>query len=304
MKQPLKDFRVLDTVSAFAQHFGFPPPAHPLLTIVDLEKTRHQPAPVGPALRQLYIITLKKNLKGLLQYGHRAYDFSAGVLAFYAPGQLCESSTTVDTSELSGWMIVFHPDLLHKYPLAKKMAGYGFFSYQVHEALHLSGGEEELLDGLLDTMRREHAQPIDAFSQDVLVAQLEVLLSYANRFYHRQFLTRRPAEHDLLSRFEELLNAYFARPSGQPLPTVQHFADALHVSPAYLSDMLRSLTGQNTQQHIHQALIERAKQLLRGTSLTINETAFQLGFEYPQYFSRLFKNKTGLTPAAFRFSAQ
>jgi AraC family transcriptional activator of pobA len=304
MKQSPKDFRTLATVSDFTQHFGFPQPAHPLLTIIDLEKTHHQPATTGPALRQLYIITLKKNLKGLIQYGHRAYDFSAGVLAFYAPGQLCESTAAVDTSELSGWMIVFHPDLLHKYPLAKKMAGYGFFSYQVHEALHLSGGEEEMLDSLLDTMRREHAQPIDAFSQDVLVSQLEVLLSYANRFYHRQFLTRRPAEHDLLSRFEELLNAYFARPDSQPLPTVQYFADALHVSPAYLSDMLRSLTGQNTQQHIHQALIERAKQLLLSTSLTINETAFQLGFEYPQYFSRLFKRKTGLTPAAFRFSAQ
>jgi AraC family transcriptional activator of pobA len=304
MKQPPKEFRVLDTVSAFAQHFGFPQPAHPLLTIIDLEKTRHLPPTTTPALRQLYIITLKKNLKGLIQYGHRAYDFNAGVLAFYAPGQLCEANTAVDISELSGWMIVFHPDLLHKYPLAKKMAGYGFFSYQVHEALHLSGGEEEMLESLLDTMRREHAQPIDAFSQDVLVSQLEVLLSYANRFYHRQFLTRRPAEHDLLSRFEALLNAYFARPDSQPLPTVQYFADALHVSPAYLGDMLRSLTGQNTQQHIHQALIERAKQLLLSTSLTINETAFQLGFEYPQYFSRLFKNKTGLTPAAFRFSAQ
>lgn len=304
MKQPSREFQVLDTVSDFTRHFGFPPPAHPLLTIIDLETTRQQLPVTGPVLRQLYIITLKKNLKGLLHYGHRAYDFSAGVLAFYAPGQLCEASAAVDTSELSGWMIVFHPDLLHKYPLAKKMAGYSFFSYQVHEALHLSGGEETLLAGLLDTLRREHAQPIDAFSQDVLVSQLEVLLNYANRFYHRQFLTRRPAEHDLLSRFEALLHAYFARPEGQPLPTVQHFADALHVSPAYLSDMLRSLTGQNTQQHIHQALIERAKQLLLSTSLTINEAAFQLGFEYPQYFSRLFKSKTGLTPAAFRFSAQ
>jgi AraC-like DNA-binding protein len=304
MKQTSREFKELATVSDFTRHFSFPPPTHPLLTIIDLEATRHQTPPSGPMLRQLYIITLKKNLKGLIQYGHRAYDFNAGVLAFYAPGQLCEANAAVDTSELSGWMIVFHPDLLHKYPLAKKMAGYGFFSYQVHEALHLSGGEEELLAGLLATLRREHAQPIDAFSQDVLVAQLEVLLSYANRFYHRQFLTRRPAEHDLLSRFEALLTAYFAQGDSQPLPTVQHFADALHVSPAYLGDMLRSLTGQTTQQHIHQALIERAKQLLRSTSLTINETAFRLGFEYPQYFSRLFKNKTGLTPAAFRFSAQ
>jgi AraC family transcriptional activator of pobA len=304
MKQPPKEFRTLATVSDFTQHFGYPAPVHPLFTVIDLEHTRNQPPPSGPALRQLYIIALKKNLKGRIQYGHRAYDFSEGVLGFYAPGQLCESNDSIDTSELSGWMLVFHPDLLHKYPLAKKMAGYSFFSYQVHEALHLSGREESLLDGVLDGMRRECEQPIDGFSQDVLVSQLEVLLNYANRFYHRQFLTRRPAEHDLLSRFEELLTSYFARADEQPLPTVQYFADALHVSPAYLSDMLRSLTGQNTQQHIHHALIEKAKHLLLSTSLTINETAFQLGFEYPQYFSRLFKNKTGLTPAAYRFSAQ
>jgi len=304
MKAPAKDFRVLATVSDFTRHFGFSEPVHPLLTIIDLAQARHLPAATGPALRQLYIISLKKNLKGQMQYGRQAYDFSAGALAFFAPGQLCEGNAALDTSELSGWMLVFHPDLLHKYPLAKKLASYGFFSYQVHEALHLSGREEELLDALIATMRREHEQPIDAFSQDVLVSQLEVLLSYANRFYHRQFLTRRPVAHDLLSRFEELLAAYFARAASQPLPTVQYFADALHVSPAYLSDMLRSLTGQNTQQHIHYGLIERAKHLLLSTSLTINETAFQLGFEYPQYFTRLFKSKTGLTPAAFRFSAQ
>ena len=304
MKQPPKEFRTLATVSDFTQHFGFPPPVHPLLTVIDLQASPHHTPPSGPAWRQLYIIALKKNLKGRIHYGHRAYDFSEGVLAFYAPGQLCENNDSIDTSELSGWMLVFHPDLLHKYPLAKKMAGYNFFSYQVHEALHLSGREESLLDGVLDGLRRECAQPIDGFSQDVLVSQLEVLLNYANRFYHRQFLTRRPAEHDLLSRFEELLTNYFARAGEQPLPTVQYFADALHVSPAYLGDMLRSLTGQNTQQHIHHALIEKAKQLLLSTSLTINETAFRLGFEYPQYFSRLFKSKTGQTPAAYRFSAQ
>ena len=225
-------------------------------------------------------------------------------MGFQAPGQVFTVDSSLDISEISGWMLVFHPDLLHRFPLARKMAGYGFFSYQVHEALHLSAREEEQLDSLLAGIRREYEQPIDAFTQETLVAQLEVLLTYANRFYHRQFLTRRPAEHDLLSEFEALLTAYFAQPGEQPLPTVQHFADGLHVSPAYLSDLLRTHTGQTTQQHIHQALIEKAKQLLLSTSLSINEAAFRLGFEYPQYFTRLFKQKTGLTPAAFRFSAQ
>jgi AraC family transcriptional activator of pobA len=304
MKQSVKEFKVLATVSDFTQHFGFPNPAHPLLTVIDLERTRHLVPPTSPVVRQLYIISLKKNLKGKLQYGHRAYDFSQGVLAFYAPGQFCEGSPSVDISELSGWMLVFHPDLLARYPLGKKITSYGFFSYEVHEALHLSDSEEQALESLMRNMRREYEQSIDAFSQDVLVSQLEVLLSYANRFYHRQFLTRRTAEHDLLSRFESLLTAYLAQDGEQPLPTVQHFADALHVSPAYLSDMLRTLTGQNTQQHLHHGLIEKAKRLLLSTSLSINETAFQLGFEYPQYFTRLFKNKTGQTPAAYRFSAQ
>jgi AraC-like DNA-binding protein len=304
MKQPVKEFRELNTVSDFTQHFGFPQPAHPLLAIIDLEKTRHLNQPTGAALRQLYIVSLKKNLKGQMQYGRRSYDFNEGVLAFYAPGQLCEGNSSIDISEISGWMLVFHPDLLNKYPLGKKITTYGFFSYQVHEALHLSDREEQVLATLLSGIRLECEQSIDAFSQDVLVSQLEVLISYANRFYHRQFLTRRPAEHDLLSGFEALLTTYFAQEDEQPLPTVQYFADALHVSPAYLSDMLRTLTGQNTQQHIHHALIEKAKRLLMSTSLTINETAFQLGFEYPQYFSRLFKSKTGLTPAAFRFSMQ
>ncbi len=305
MKNQAKEFRVLATVTDYTRFCGFPAPVHPLLTIFDLAQARHLPRPpvMAPVVQQLYTVWLKKNLKGRLQYGHRSYDFSEGVLGFLAPGQVFAVDETLDISELSGWMLVFHPDLLRKYPLGKKIAGYGFFSYEVHEALHLSAQEESALDGLLDGIRAEAERPIDAFSQDVLVSQLEVLLNYANRFYHRQFLTRRTAEHDLLSRFEALLTAYFAQEAEQPLPTVQHFADALHVSPAYLGDMLRSLTGQSTQQHIHHGLIEKAKQLLLTTSLSINETAFRLGFDYPQYFSRLFKSKTGLTPAAFRFSA-
>ena len=314
MKQPAKTFRVLHTVTDYTRFCGLPAPAHPLLTLIDLAQTRDlPPLPADVSVvQQLYTIWLKKNFKGRLHYGHRSYDFSEGVLGFVAPGQVFAVDETVDTSELSGWMLVFHPDLLLTYPLGQKIAGYGFFSYQVNEALHISAKEESVLDSLLDTIRGEYERPIDAFSQDVLVSQLELLLNYANRFYHRQFLTRRAAGNDsgpALSRFEALLTGYFAqepgsRPTTLPLPTVQYFADQMHVSPAYLGDMLRTLTGQTTQQHIHHALIEKAKQVLLTTSLSVNETAFQLGFEYPQYFSRLFKSKTGMTPAAFRFSAQ
>lgn len=310
MKQPAKDFRILASVTDYTRFYGLPAPAHPLLTLIDLGQAREQargrllPSLLDPVVPQLYTIFLKRNLNGPLYYGHQTYDFREGVLGFSAPGQVFQVDAALDSSAVTGWMLVFHPDLLRKYPLAQKITGYGFFSYEVHEALHLSAQEESVLDSLLHGLQLEYERPIDAFSQDVLIAQLDVLLSYANRFYHRQFLTRRTAEHDLLSRFEGLLRAYFAPPGQRPLPTVQHFADALHVSPAYLGDLLRTLTGQTTQQHIHQTLIEQAKLLLLTTSLSVSETAFRLGFEYPHYFSRLFKSKTGLSPAAFRFSAQ
>ena len=306
MKQPTKPFRVLNTVTDYTRFCGLPAPAHPLLTLIDLAKTRHLPPPATntTVVQQLYTIWLKKDFKGRLHYGHQSYDFTEGVLGFVAPGQVFSVDDTLDVSQLSGWMLVFHPDLLRKYPLAQKITSYGFFAYQVHEALHLSATEEVVLEGLLSTIRAEYEHPIDGFSQDVLVAQLELLLSYANRFYHRQFVTRRSAENDLTTRFETLLIGYFAQDGELSLPTVQYFADALHVSPAYLSDTLRTLTGQTTQQHIHLALIDKAKQILLTTSLSVNETAFQLGFDYPQYFSRLFKKKTGQSPTAFRFSAQ
>jgi AraC-like DNA-binding protein len=309
MKKAPKDIRVLSAVTDYTRFFGLPASEHPLLTIIDLAEARKSaqaqgiPPVTTPIVQQFYTVALKRGMKGPLYYGHQSYDFSDGVLFFLAPGQVFAADPALDTSELSGWLLVFHPDLLNRYPLGKKIASYGFFSYEVHEALHLSEREESVLNGLMQNIQSEYERPIDAFSQDVLISQLELLLNYANRFYHRQFLTRRTAEHDLLSRFETLLNAYFAEEAGQPLPTVQYFADALHVSPAYLSDMLRTLTGQSTQQHIHHSLIEKAKQLLLTSSLSINETAFRLGFEYPQYFTRLFKSKTGVTPAAFRVSA-
>ncbi|UOQ77769.1 helix-turn-helix transcriptional regulator [Hymenobacter sp. 5516J-16] len=310
MKPSSQAFQVLATVTDYTRLYGLPAPAHPLLTLIDLRRSRElgqaagAPPVTAPVILQFYSVFLKRGLNGPLYYGHQPYDFSEGVLGFSAPGQVFRVDESLDISGVSGWMLLFHPDLLARYPLGQRIADYTFFSYDVHEALHLSAQEEQSLDSLLHSLKLEHERPIDAFSQDVLVSQLEVLLNYANRYYHRQFLTRRTPAHDLLTRFEALLGAYFAPGNQLPLPTVHYFAEALHVSPAYLGDMLRTLTGQTTQQHIHHRLIEKAKQLLLTTSLTVNETAFQLGFEYPHYFSRLFKSKTGLSPAAFRFSAQ
>ncbi len=300
MKTPA--FHVLRTVTEYTRYYGLPAPAHPLLTLINLAEIRGQAIP-APIVAQLYTVALKRGLRGTVYYGRQTYDFHEGLLTFLAPGQVVQADASLDISAMTGWALVFHPDLLRHYPLGQKMSRYGFFSYQVHEALHVSAREELLLNNVLASLRHEYEQPLDAFSQDLLVVQLEVLLGYANRFYHRQFLTRRSAEHDLLSRFEARLTAHFAQAGPPALPTVQQFAEALHVSPAYLSDMLRALTGQTAQQHLHHALIEQAKQLLLGTSLTVRETAFRLGFDYPHYFTRLFKQKTGVTPAAFRFAA-
>lgn len=270
-----------------------------------------------PVVQQCYMISLKQGLgRAALRYGHTSYDFNEGVMSFLAPGQGCWLANAIDSEELvqilrtlSGWSLLFHPDLIARYALGEKIARYGFFSYETNEALHLSAAEEATMNQLVGNIRTEAARPVDDFSQDVLVAHIELLLTYSDRFYHRQFLTRRDAGHGrnegaLISKFEKLLAGFMARGDGQPVPGVKLLAQELNVSPAYLSDMLRTLTGQSTLQHIHNALIEKAKRMLLASTASVSETAYQLGFEYPHYFSRLFKKRTGMTPAEFRLSMQ
>ena len=306
MKTPAARFAVLHTVADFAQHYGFAPPAHPLVTVIDLAQYPVPALLAKPALRHLYLIVLKRHFDGQFAYGQQAYDYREGVLGFYAPGQpvqFCPAGGPPASTKPQGWMLVFHPDLLARRPAGPFPGRYPFFAYRVQQALALSAPEEQLLTHAVAGLRQESEQPADAFSHELLRTQLDVLLQYASRFYHRQFPRPPASGPDLLSRFEALLATYLDEAAGQPLPTVQHFAEALHVSPAHLGDVLRTHTGQNAQQYLHHALIEKARRLLLGTSLSIRETAFSLGFENPSYFSRLFKDKTGLTPAAFRQSA-
>lgn len=208
-----------------------------------------------------------------------------------------DSSTNVE-----GWMVVFHPDFIQNYPLAKRIKEYGFFSYAANEALHLSEREETVIYGLLQNLQHEIEAMIDNYTQDVVVSHIDLLLNYCNRFYNRQFITRKTASNDLFLKFEGLLTAYYQKEGLSGLPTVQYFAEKLFVSPHYLNDMLKNLTGQTTQQHIQNQLIEKAKELLSTTGMSVSEIAYQLGFEYPQSFSKLFKNKTNLTPLKFRQS--
>jgi len=234
-----------------------------------------------------------------MRYGQQEYDFDEGLMSFISPGQVF-SIEAADNFWHTGWLVIVHPDFLWNTPLAKKIKQYEYFSYAVHEALHLSEKEELTIAALIQNIAQEYHASIDKFSQDVIIAQLDLLLIYAERFYQRQFITRKISNHRILERLEEVLTSYFSEEKG--IPTVQYIADTLNVSPNYLSVLLKVLTGQSTQQHIHDKLIEKAKEKLSTTDLTVSEIAYELGFEHSQSFSKLFKNKTNLSPIAFRNS--
>ena len=250
-----------------------------------------------------YAIFLKKNFDGKIKYGQQYYDFDNGTMTFYSPKQRI-TIEDYEHSKLEGWMLVFHSDFIQNYPLAKRIKEYGFFSYAANEALHCSNKEEEVISNVMQNLKDEIEKSIDNFTQDVIVSHIDLLLNYCNRFYNRQFITRKPANNDTLIRLENLLNDYFNSDDliSKGLPTVQQVAEQLNVSSNYLSDMLRSITGQTTQQHIHNKLIEKAKELLTTTNLSVSEIAYYLGFEYPQSFNKLFKKKTDISPLEFRQS--
>ncbi|AEI50262.1 helix-turn-helix domain-containing protein [Runella slithyformis] len=294
----------INSVSELHRLMGLPKPLHPLISLINMDEV--QSAGKTEELHfilNFYGVSLKKNLSGKLKYGQNYYDFDEGVLAMTAPKQIL-SVGSEDNYKVSGYWLVFHADFILNYPLGKAIKDYGFFSYAVNEALHLSDKEEKMLEGIFKNIEQEYQTSIDQFSQDVMVSHLELFLNYCNRFYNRQFLTRKKAGNDLLTKMEELLDEYFKNDKHieSGLPTVQYFAGKMNVSSNYLSDMLRTLTGQSTQQHIHNKLIEKAKEALTTTNLSVSEIAYQLGFEHPQSFSKLFKSKTNLTPIEFRAS--
>jgi AraC-like DNA-binding protein len=256
----------------------------------------------GSFSHSFYKISLKINLTGKIKYGQGYYDFDEGGLLFKAPHQV--SAKGEINQDHTGFTVLFHPDFLAGYPLSKKIKQYGFFSYAVNEALHLSDKEKKTIISIFRNMKDELNSTIDDFSQDVIISQFELLLNYSNRFYKRQFITRKAVNTNLLQKLEETLEDHFddQKLLKEGIPTVQFLAEKLNMSPSYLSDMLRSLTGQNTQQHIHHKLIEKAKDKLSTSENSISEIAYALGFEHPQSFSKLFKSKTNLSPLAFRRS--
>ena len=292
-----------NSLSEVHEAFGLPKPLHPLISLIDgINNKVEMIFTCQSHISTFYKITYTPKFNGKVKYGQGYYDFDEGGLLFAAPNQLIGGSE--HNGPYSGYSLLIHPDFLLTYPLAKKIKQYGFFSYAIHEALHLSDAEKTTILTILKSIETELKLPIDDLSQDVLITQIELLLNYANRYYKRQFLTRKAVSADLLQKLEELLDKYFNNEAhmSKGIPTVGYLAEQLNISPSYLSDMLRILTGQNAQQHIHLKLIEKAKELLSTANLTIAEIAYQLGFEHSQSFSRLFKTKTQMSPVEFRAS--
>lgn len=302
MKNTEQNITKINSIKELHSFMGLPSPLNPLITIIDHSSTTNYiQSQNEKLLLEFYNISIKRSFKGKLKYGKNHYDFDDGTMSFIAPNQII-SVDSDGNRNIDGWSLLFHPDLIRQYPLGKMIKNYGFFSYTVNEALHLSDQEEKTIEAIVQNIQKEINSRLDNFSQDVMVSNLELLLSYCNRFYSRQFITRKMATNDLLTKFENILDKYFADNSDLTLLTVEKLATELNVSSSYLSDMLRNLTGQNTQQHIHEKLIEKAKGILTTTNLTVSEIAYQLGFEYPQSFSKLFKSKTNLTPIEYRHS--
>lgn len=288
------------SLSEFHKMFGLPKPEHPLVSLIRLEDMTLPEELADYMVLDFYKIAYKDTI-GSAKYGQHHYDFGEGGLVFTAPGQLFEKPRN---NKSKGYIILLHPDFLLSYPLAKKIRQYGFFSYSTDEALQVSEKEKKTLFSVFNSIDEELRSRTDDFSQDVIISQIELLLNYSSRYYKRQFITHKAINDRLIERFEKVLDFYFNNDEGlqNGMPTVEHIADELHVSPSYLSDLLRSLTGLNTQQHIHKRFIETAKEILSTTDMSISEIAYHMGFDYPQSFTRLFKSKTNQTPLEFRQS--
>ena len=299
-KAPLR----IKTISEFHQLRGLPKPEHPLISIIDYSLIGHNPDkdPDSWAL-DFYSVSMKRTTNSKMKYGQQEYDFNEGVLFFMAPNQVFSVSNNNNIiPKHTGWILLIHPDFLWNTSLAGSIRKYEYFDYSVNEALFLSAKEETILNIIIQNIQQEYHSNIDQFSQNIIISQVETLLNYAERFYQRQFITRKISNHQVIDRLEKLLSDYFNNENllQQGLPTVNYISDNLNISPNYLRSLLKLLTGQSTQQLIHEKLIAKAKEKLSVTNLTVSEIAYELGFGHPQSFSKLFKTKTNVSPLEFR----
>lgn len=292
------------TIEEYHQFRGLPKPEHPLVSVINFESITQIRADEPKSIVQdFYAIALKKNINCKMNYGQQEYDFNEGTMLFISPGQVY--SIQADTALThKGWLLLIHPDFFWNTSITKTIKQYEYFNYSVNEALYLSAKEELTITSVLKNIEQEYHSNIDKFSQPVILAHVDLLLNYADRFYHRQFITRKITNHKIVTRLEEILKEYFDNEDliEKGLPSVQDIAQSLNVSPNYLSGLLKVVTGQSTQQHIHDKLIEKAKEKLSSTDLSVSEIAYQLGFEHSQSFSKLFKVKTQMSPLEYKQS--
>lgn len=273
---------------------------HPLVAVIDVSKA--QPMPAGSFNVGLYAVGLKEMNHAQLRYGRTQYDYQDGSLVFIAPGQVLGVQPGVAYVEPKGSILLFHPDLINGTPLGKHMQDYSFFSYDVNEALHLSDKEKGIVIDCFSKIEYELDQNLDKYSKGLIASNIELLLNYCIRFYNRQFITRDNANKGTLEKFETLMKAYFLsdKPQHQGLPSVAYFAKALHLSPNYFGDLVKKETGRSAQEYIQSKVIDMAKEKVFDMNKSVSEIAYELGFKYPQHFTRLFKQKTGVTPNEYR----
>ncbi|GLU57287.1 helix-turn-helix domain-containing protein [Dyadobacter frigoris] len=296
----------INTIAEYHRFMALPKPENPLVSVVKFEDIKRQPNHCpGSIIHNFYSIALKKNFTAKMKYGQQDFDFDEGVMHFMSPKQVLTMQASSDEDfKHSGWLLLIHPDFLWNTPLSKKIKEYGYFNYNVNEALHLSEKEEMLITEIIEKIAHEYHTNIDNFSQNVIIAQIELLLTYSERFYQRQFITRKKVNHSILNQLDTFITAYFSEKSlaDKGIPSVQFIAEQLNISPNYLSRLLQLLTGQSTKTFIHDKLIDLAKEKLSTTDLPVNEIAYSLGFEHSQSFNKLFKNKTKTSPLEFRQS--
>lgn len=290
----------ITNLSQAHEMMGLEPPKHPLISIVRWENVTPPAKNVKMRYMSDFFTVMLKDADCGLQYGRNYYDFDQGLLTFIGPKQVF--STTNDNFSATGWMLVFHPDLIRQSNLGKNIGNYTFFSYDVHEALHLSDKEEDILNDCVAKLEFELDQNIDAHSKNLLVSNIELLLNYCNRFYERQFHTRADSHSDVVTSVERLIKEYYdeGKQLQEGTPSIQFLANEVNLSANYLSDLLKKETGRNTKEHINHFVVDRAKTILLNSEDNVSEIAYDLGFNYPHYFSRMFKKETGMTPQKYR----
>ena len=298
-----KEIFNIQSITQVHEYMGLEKPRHPLVSIYENSCINAEQVPAEQRFTsELYVISLKGGIAGSFNYGRNSYDFQDGTMVFMSPNQVFSPHQAEVVDDPSGWTLLFHPDLIRKSELGRNISQYSFFSYEANEALHVSDEEKQTLTVLAEKIKKEYQQNIDKHTQDLIIINLESLLKYCQRYYDRQFYTRTNLNKDYITTFNQFLKSYFESDLlvKKGIPTVKQCGEALHMSGHYLSDLLKSETGKSAKEHIHLYLVDKAKTILLNTNQSISAIAYDLGFEYPQHFSKLFKTKTGLSPSEYR----